>query len=227
MKIKEWEHIKRKPEDIRTPRITSNIYLQFSAISEDIQKFTHLSKGKLLDIGAGMSPYKPFFEKYVDEYIRFDSFDYDGKIPNIIGEGTKIPLSDSSIDTVLCTQVLEHVPYPQKIVDEIHRILKKDGVCIMTTHMASPLHGMPHDYFRFTKQGLKFVLFKEFKKVKVKENGGAILSIGQFIVWGIYDILPEFASKLIIIPLNLLFKKMDKLFFNNIFTTNYIVIARK
>ncbi len=227
MELKEWKHIKRKPEDIRKPKITSDIYLQFSAISEDIQRFSHLAKGKLLDVGAGMSPYKPFFEKYVDEYIKLDAYDYDGEKPDIISNGEKIPLKNNTIDTVLCTQVLEHVPYPQKIIDEIYRVLKPNGICILTTHMANPLHGLPHDYYRFTRICFEKILFKNFKKIIVKENGGALLSIFQFINWGLTEKLPKFIAMPIVIFINLTIKPLDKLMFNPMFTTNYIVIATK
>ena len=228
MKFKDkWQHVKRKPEDIRSPKITSDIYLQFSAISEDIKKCAHLARGKLLDIGAGMSPYKPFFEKYVNEYIRLDAYDYEGLKPDIISDGDNIPLKANSVDTVLCTQVLEHVPYPQKMIDEIHRVLKPRGVCILTTHMANPLHGLPHDYYRFTRICFEKVLFKKFKETKVKENGGALLSIFQFINWGVSEILPRLVALPFIILINLIIKPLDKIMFNPMFTTNYIVIARK
>ena len=228
MNFKEkWHHVKRKPEDIRSPKITSDIYLQFSAISDDIKKHAYLAKGKLLDVGAGMSPYKPFFKKYVKEYITLDSYDYEGIKPNIISEGENIPLPDKSIDTVLCTQVLEHIPYPQKMIDEIYRILKPNSICILTTHMANPLHGLPHDYYRFTRICFEKVLFKKFKKVIVKENGGALLSIFQFINWGLTDIFPKFIAMPFIILINIIIKPLDKVFFNPMFTTNYIVMATK
>jgi len=225
MKIEKWNSPKRKPSDIVTPKISSDMYLQFSSIYDDIKKNSHLAKGITLDIGAGISPYEPYFK--VEKFIKLDNFKYLDYRPDIIGNGTEAPIKPNSIDTVLCIQVLEHIPYPQKMIDEIYRILKKNGICILTTHMANPLHGMPHDYFRFTKQALRLILFKKFRKIKIKENGGAILSIGQFIVWGVYYSLPKLFSKPIIIILNLFFKKLDKLFFNDIFTTNYIVIARK
>ena len=228
MKFKEkWHHVKRKPEDIRNPKITSDIYLQFASISEDIKRFSHLAKGKLLDVGAGMSPYRPFFEKYVDEYIRLDAYDYDGIKPDLIGTAEAIPLENNSVDTVLCTQVLEHVQDPQKVIDEIYRVLKSNGICILTTHMANPLHGLPHDYYRFTRFCFEKVLFKKFKKVMVKENGGALLSIFQFINWGLSGTLPKFLSLPLIVFINLIIKPLDKSLFNPMFTTNYIVVATK
>src|SRR3989344_8659355 len=145
----EWSSVIRTAEDYRNPRITSNIYLHFSTLSEDIYKYAKYAKGDLLDIGAGLSPYRSFF-KNVNKYIRMDNFQYLGaKKPDIIGDALDIPLKANSIDSVFSSQVLEHVKDPKKMVNEIHRILKKDEVCILTTHMAQVLHGEPHDYFRF------------------------------------------------------------------------------
>ena len=66
-----------------------------------------------------------------------------------------------------CSQVLEHIKEPDKAINEIHRVLKKGGSCLLTTHMAAPIHGAPYDYYRFTPSILK-ELFKKFEKVEIK-----------------------------------------------------------
>lgn len=227
VKMKHGEYVDRSPKSVRHPSITSDIYLQLSAISEDIESHAHFAKGRLLDIGAGKAPYKPFFSKFITEYVTFDSASTPECPVDIVGDAQKMPVKGNSFDTVFSSQTLEHIPYPQKVIDEIYRVLKPGGVCILTTHMANPLHGMPHDYFRFTKQAFRFVLFKDFEVITIKENGGALLSIAQFIVWGFSYSLPKWLSLPIIIPVNWLAKRLDKRFFNDIFTTNYIVVARK
>jgi len=223
--INEWNSVIRTAGDYRNPKITSSIYLHFSTLSEDIQKYAKYAKGNLLDIGAGLSPYKPFF-KNVDKYIRMDNFQYPGaKKPDIIGDALDIQLKSNSIDSIFSSQVLEHIKDPKKMVDEIHRILKKDGICILTTHMAQVLHGEPHDYFRFTEYGLK-ELFKKFKYVEVKPNGGALLTIFQFFIFAIDEKFPV-VSKPMIIFINLIIKQLDKIFFDRRFTINYLVYAIK
>tara|TARA_Y100000034_G_C6874719_1_gene399847 strand:- start:855 stop:1526 length:672 start_codon:yes stop_codon:yes gene_type:complete len=219
-----WNPIKRTPEFYRNPTINSNIYLHFSTLSEDIQKYAKYAKGDLLDIGAGFAPYKPFF-KNVKKYIKMDNFEYLGVKPDIIGDALNIPLEKESIDSVFSSQVLEHVKDPKKMVNEIHRVLKKKGACILTTHMAQPIHGEPHDYFRFTEYGLK-ELFKEFSCIEIKPNGGALLAIFQLFVFAIDEKFP-IISKPLIIFLNILIKQLDKIFFDKRFTINYLVYAIK
>ena len=224
--MKEWKGIKRKAGYIRNTPITSDIYLQLSEISEAIKRNSHYAHGILLDIGGGNTPYKKFFLGKVDDYISIDRFDfYEGR-PDIFGDALNLPIKNNSIDTVFSSQVLEHVPDPQKMIDEIYRILKTGGVCILSTHMANPLHGEPYDYFRFTKYGLR-QLFQKFKIEKIQENGGALLSIGQFIIWGISEKFPRFISLPLIVFLNFIIKRLDKRFYDTRFTTNYIIVARK
>ena len=123
---------------------------------------------------------------------------------------------------------MEHVPDPQKMVDEAYRVLKKGGVCIVSTHMANPLHGtLPHDYFRFTKYGLAH-LFRNFSNIEtIEENGGALLSSMQFVIWGLSEKLPRFLSTPILMIANPLIKKLDRIYYDSRFTTNYVIVARK
>lgn len=222
---KKWNPIIRTSEFYRKPTITSSIYLHFSTLSEDIQKYAKYTKGTLLDVGAGLAPYKPFF-KNIKKYLKMDNFKYPGaEEPDIMGDALNIPLDKESIDSVFSSQVLEHVPDPKRMIEEIHRVLKKDGVCIITTHMAQVLHGEPHDYFRFTEYGLK-ELFKNFKYVEIKPNGGALLAIFQLFIFAIDEKFP-IISKPFIIFLNLIIKPLDRIFFDKRFTINYLVYAIK
>lgn len=221
---KKWNPIIRTPEFYRNPTITSNIYLHFSTLSEDIQKYAKYAKGNLLDIGAGLAPYKPFFRN-INKYIKMDNFEYPRTKPDLIGDALNIPLKDNMIDSVFSSQVLEHVTNPQKMIDEIYRILKPKGICILTTHMAQIIHGEPHDYFRFTEYGLR-ELFKKFKYVEIKPNGGALLAIFQFFIFAVDEKFP-IISKPLITFLNLTIKPLDKIFFDKRFTINYLVYAIK
>ncbi len=222
--MKKWNPIIRSAEDYRNPRITSNIYLHFSTLSDDIKEYSKYAKGILLDVGSGFAPYKPFF-KNIKKYIKMDKFEYLNAKPDIIGDALDIPLKNNSVDSVFSSQVMEHVTNPQKMVDEIYRVLKKDGICITTTHMAQVLHGEPHDYFRFTEYGLR-ELFKKFKYVEVKPNGGALLAIFQLFIFAIDEKFPVI-SKPIVIFLNMIIKPLDKIFFDKRFTINYLVYAIK
>lgn len=205
------------------PSIKDDIYLHFSEVLDKIKYYGQKMKGKVLDVGAGKTPYKQFIK--FDKYVTLDNFDYPGI--DIKADITKkIPLKSNSFDGVVCIQVLEHIKEPAKAIKEMHRVLKKGGQCLLTTHMAAPIHGAPHDYYRFTPFILK-ELFKDFKKVEIKANGGAVLSILQLINWGLSEKLPNFISLPIIMTINLVGRKLDKLLYSPVFTINYSVYAIK
>lgn len=114
------------------------------------------SKGALvLDAGAGDSPYKKYFDhcKYeaTDISIR-DAHDY--QEVTMVCDLTSIPVENSKYDLVLCTQVLEHVSEPGKVLKEINRVLKKGGKLWLSTPLYYPEHEIPYDYYRYTQYGL-------------------------------------------------------------------------
>lgn len=69
-----------------------------------------------------------------------------------------IDLADSVAGSVLSLDTLEHVEYPRRALGEIHRILKPDGIVIISSVMAFPIHGHPNDYWRFTPAGFESLL---------------------------------------------------------------------
>jgi SAM-dependent methyltransferase len=73
----------------------------------------------------------------------------------------QIPYEDSTFEYVIADQVLEHVRNPWTAVEEARRVLKRGGMVILTSCLLHPIHGIPHDYWRFTPAGLK-VLCENF-----------------------------------------------------------------
>jgi len=70
----------------------------------------------------------------------------------------RIDLPDASVGTVIVLDVLEHVEFCRRAMEEIHRVLKPGGVAIITSVMYFPIHDYPSDYWRFTPSGFKSLL---------------------------------------------------------------------
>jgi SAM-dependent methyltransferase len=81
-----------------------------------------------------------------------------------------LDLSDDTVGTALVLDTFEHVRYPHRAASELHRVLRPDGVLIVSTVMDYPVHAAPHDYWRFTPQGLEAVL-EGFPSVVVESAG--------------------------------------------------------
>ncbi len=116
-----------------------------------------VSGKSLIDIGAQDGVYKKYFRhlRYVTQDIQQNksgTVDIIGDINEGIAE-----ISDESFDYILCTQVLEHIREPHKVFREFCRILKPGGKIFLTTHLCFEEHMIPHDYFRFTRYGLRYL----------------------------------------------------------------------
>lgn len=116
------------------------------------------SGARLLDAGAGMQRYRPACAHL--EYVAQDFAAYDGKGDgkggqvagwkheglDIVSDITVIPEPDASFDAVLCTEVVEHVPDPIGALRELTRLLKPDGVLILTAPFVSNTHYSPYHF---------------------------------------------------------------------------------
>jgi SAM-dependent methyltransferase len=65
-----------------------------------------------------------------------------------------IPVADGSVDCLLSSQVLEHVPEPPAYLAEARRVVRRDGHIVLSTHGFWMYHADPHDYWRWTREGL-------------------------------------------------------------------------
>ena len=139
------------------------------------------ASGVLLDYGCGGQPYKLIFEPYITKYIGADvatarqvvldlELDVDGGVP----------LPDASIDTILSSQVLEHVYDFQTYLATCVRLLKPLGRLIISVPMQYRHHEVPYDFWRFTRFGLEKSLTESgFKILDLRPCGGAYSLLGQ------------------------------------------------
>lgn len=108
--------------------------------------------GVLLDVGCGQKPYAPLFRGRITRYVGMEyspESGYRGNAADVCGDAGAIPIASSSVDTVLCTEVLEHVPDPDRVVGEIARVLRPGGVVICTAPFFYPVHDS-YDFFRYS-----------------------------------------------------------------------------
>jgi len=103
--------------------------------------------------------------------------------PNIFADVTHTPIQSGSVDCILCTEVLEHLPDPQSCVDEIHRLLCNGGMAYVSVPFFYPVHADPYDFQRFTEDGLRH-LFREFASVEVHRMGGYAGTLGLLLELG-------------------------------------------
>jgi len=161
-------------------------YLTQSFLYKSLYKAKKYARGKLLDVGCGQKPYENFFSDSISEYIGIDlpqsvSANKLPKRADIYYDINKgLPFESDSFDTVLCTEVLEHVQEPSYLIKEINRVLKKGGYLILSAPQCWGLHEEPCDYYRYTKYGLKYLVEKNgFELKSLEERGGLWVMVGQ------------------------------------------------
>lgn len=81
---------------------------------------------------------------------------------DVVASAEKLPFKDKSFDLIFCLETLEHTERPAVICTEIERVLKTNGVAIISSQQNFPIHMHPSDYFRYTPYGLK-ALFPKLK----------------------------------------------------------------
>jgi len=132
-------------------------------------------QGKVLDVGVGTWTYPRQLLGKVCEYTATDCFEH----PNVDVVSDIHRLSDvfqpASYDFVLCTDVLEHIPRPWQAIRQLAKVLKPDGILLMTTPFNFHLHGNQNtkDYWRLSADGLRVLLseFGGFSQIDVTSIG--------------------------------------------------------
>ena len=128
---------------------------------------------RVLDFGCGDRPYRPLFETCFDthggEYVGADLPGNDAADLTIAPDG-RVPAGDGAFDVVLSAQVLEHVADPGGYLREARRLLKPGGTLLLSTHGVWRYHPDPRDLWRWTSEGLRWVLTRAGFRV-VEQTG--------------------------------------------------------
>ena len=132
----------------------------------------------ILDAGSGKQQYKKYFShaKYEStDFVKLSESDHD-----FVCSLDDIPKPDNTYDTVLCTQVLEHVEFPQKVISELSRILKPGGKLFLTAPQSASVHGAPYHFFNFTEYGLASMFTKAGLEINfIRPNGGGFWDLSK------------------------------------------------
>jgi SAM-dependent methyltransferase len=153
-------------------------------IDDSIADNAHLAHGVLIDVGCGIKPYEFFFAPYVKSYIGLEyspKSGYRGNKADFCGDAADLPLADGSVDTILCTEVLEHLSNPEKTIAEFARVLRPGGTVITTAPFVYPIHDA-RDFFRYTPDGLAAIMQRHGLTIdKVKPLSGTAVTLAAMI----------------------------------------------
>ena len=104
------------------------------------------------------------------------------KKADLFYDGVRFPLPDASFDSVLRTQVLEHVFTPEIFVGELARVLKPEGKLLPTVPFVWDEHEQPYDYARYSSFGLRSLLEKHgFEIVEQRKTCNDVTVVFQLL----------------------------------------------
>lgn len=129
---------------------------------------TRYATGKLIDLGCGRVPFYGLYKDHVDSItcVDWENSVHQNPFLDLTCDLTQpLPFSDESFDTILLSDVLEHIPEPENLWKEMQRILRPEGRIILNVPFFYKLHEIPHDYLRYTEFALR--RFAERNRLKV------------------------------------------------------------
>ena len=191
-------------------------------------------QGKILDLGGKKEGKRGNFDisKYSKDvtYLNTDI----STNPDIHASADKIPVEDSHYDCVIATELLEYVLEPKKVIEEVYRVTKNNGLVFISVPLLHPIHGdFEFDRLRFTES----YLMKLFKEAGFEDQEIHIMGSVGSVIFDILKVSFGYARSSRIAGLTIyflylfkpFFKLLDRMFFkqNRFINTGYFAILKK
>ena len=157
-------------------------YKKLSSLLDDLNL-----EPRILVIGSGKS-LQSAADHYLDERYAKQTMnlDIDPKFPRIdvAADGHELPFKNDLFHAVIIDAVLEHVKNPNRVVDEIHRVVREGGYVYAEIPFIQGFHADPYDYQRFTTTGIRH-LFSGFEEI----DAGVCVGPSSALSWILRDYL--------------------------------------
>jgi SAM-dependent methyltransferase len=213
--------------------------LHFEVETEDaVARFarTQPAGARILDAGAGEGQYAHYFarQRYcgVDLAVGDTAWDYSRL--DALADLTALPFRAGAFDAALHMVTLEHLPEPALALAEIARVLAPGARLLIAAPHEWEVHQAPHDYFRYTRFGLQYLLEKAgLEAIELRAVGGYFRLLARRLLNGLQFFtggarwLGFVPAAVLLIPPALALPLLDGLDRERNFTAGYICTARK
>jgi SAM-dependent methyltransferase len=218
------EHpLDRLPGEVQCPLPRHHrAYLHTLMLEASLSQCRQFVRGDVLDVGCGRRPYEKTFFAGANKYVGTDYLS-DRSHPDVISSAQQIPFAANSFDTVVSTEVLEHVADPLQAMREMRRVLKPGGFLILSVPMYWPRHEVPYDFFRYPYDGILHLLKESgLQLTKLFNRGRSYAFLGQALqhvhpvtAWAVNWLINQF------------FLWCDRRLKHDVLTMGWTVVARK
>lgn len=149
--MKELSSIYNKPRV--NPKIWQYSYILAKSNLNTFKQFrdlvVHEKKASILDVGCGFKPWRGFFKDSF-EYVGVD-YSKENSFADLVASADALPFPDHYFDTLVYSEVLEHVDNLAETIREMRRVAKNDALVFISSPFMFPEHGIPYDYQRLTE----------------------------------------------------------------------------
>ena len=157
------------------------------------QEFSRYISGDVLDIGCGATPFKGLINTRTYFGIDLEPF----SDVHVVGNILDLPFKGGFFDSLIITEVLEHIFDPLKAFEEAKRVLRPGGHVFISVPMTWGLHYEPNDFWRYTKYTLlKLAECHNLEVVDLKRIGGILSQIGARFVDVMYEVVKRITRSL-------------------------------
>jgi len=187
---------------------------------------------RVLDAGAGEGAYARYFsrQRYVGVDLAVGDPEWDYSRLDAIADLAALPFPDGCFQACLNLVTLEHVREPVTVLSEIARVLAPGGRLLLVAPQEWEIHQAPHDYYRFTRYGLAYLIERAgLRALSIEAAGGFFQLLARRLLNALQFFRgPWFAvAAVLAAPLALVLPWLDRLDRERHFTLGYICIAAK
>jgi SAM-dependent methyltransferase len=178
----------RASTDVAELGVGSRLVADLIASAYD-EAIPHHARGDLLDLGCGKVP---LYATYRPHVASVTCVDWPGSVHGMVhldvaaDLSAELPFVSHSFDTLILSDVLEHIPRPRVLLTEMRRVLRPGGLVLMSVPFMYGIHEAPHDHFRYTRFALRTIAEESgFEVLELVEHGGPL------------DVITDIASKML------------------------------
>jgi SAM-dependent methyltransferase len=191
---------------------------------------------RILDAGAGEGQYAHYFarQRYCGVDLAVGDAAWDYSRLDTVADLTALPFRTGTFDAALHLVTLEHLEEPGLALAEIARVLAPGGRLLIAAPHEWEVHQAPHDYFRYTRFGLQYLLEKAgLEPIEMRAVGGYFRLLARRLLNGLQFFtggmrwLGFIPAAILLVPPALLLPLLDALDRERNFTAGYICTARK
>lgn len=216
------------------PWLRRRIFYFETLIADGVLEFAQsLPAGcTVLDAGAGEGRYREFFDRQnyvgVDLGVGDQAWNYSQL--DCVADLLRLPFGDRSFDAFVSVVTLEHVTDPGAAIAEMARVGRSGAMLFLVVPHEWEVHQHPHDYWRFTKFGVKRLLeVNGWEVVRLSPGGGYFRLLSRRLMNGLQFLpgwLMPFAAT-VVVPVALIAGSLDWLDSQQDYTLGYICLAKR